>query len=150
MPETYLQPISSHDLSALLAMMKEYYAFDGLKFQKNSAKDAMEKLLGDRNLGASWFIKNGEQIIGYLVITYGFSLEFHGRYAFVDEFYIREQYRGLGAGKEALRLMEIEAKAFGVKSLHLEVDFKNRHAQEFYRRFGYSDHHRFLMTKNLI
>jgi ribosomal protein S18 acetylase RimI-like enzyme len=37
----------------------------------------------------------------------------------------------------------------GVNAIHLEVDRGNDAAFELYRRTGYEDHHRFLMTKRL-
>jgi ribosomal protein S18 acetylase RimI-like enzyme len=34
-----------------------------------------------------------------------------------------------------------------VTALHLEVERKNKAAQEFYRRIGFQDHDRYLMTR---
>jgi len=35
----------------------------------------------------------------------------------------------------------------GVKALHLEVERTNTAAQAFYRKIGFKDHSRYLMTK---
>ena len=40
--------------------------------------------------------------VGYLVLTLGYSLEYGGRDAFIDEVYIRSSYRGRGIGTAAL------------------------------------------------
>lgn len=84
---------------------------------------------------------------GYIVLTFGFSLEFHGRDAFVDELYVRNGYRGHGIGKASLRLVEEVCQKEGIKALHLEVDRQNLHAQNLYRKAGYKDHDRYLLTK---
>ncbi|MDB6031743.1 MAG: family N-acetyltransferase, partial [Verrucomicrobiales bacterium] len=35
----------------------------------------------------------------------------------------------------------------GITAVHLEVDRSNSRAQELYRKAGYADHDRFLLTK---
>jgi GNAT superfamily N-acetyltransferase len=49
---------------------------------------------------------NGDETIGYIVLTLGDSLEYHGRDAFVDEIYIRESHRGKGIGAQAIKFVE--------------------------------------------
>jgi hypothetical protein len=39
--------------------------------------------------------------VGCVVLTLGYSLELLGRDAFIDEFYLREVYRGRGWGRQA-------------------------------------------------
>jgi ribosomal protein S18 acetylase RimI-like enzyme len=86
---------------------------------------------------------------GYLVLTLGYSLEFQGRDGFIDELFLVESFRGRGVGDRVLELVENEARALGVVALHLEVERKNAAGQRFYRRNGYLDHDRYLMTKRL-
>ena len=88
--------------------------------------------------------------VGYVVLTLGFSLEFHGRDAFVDEIYIRAQYRGRGIGGKALAFAEGACRSLGVRALHLEVERKNTAAQAVYRKVGFKDHDRYLMTKYVV
>jgi GNAT superfamily N-acetyltransferase len=40
--------------------------------------------------------------VGYIVLTFGYSLEYLGRDAFIDEFYLRESYRGRRWGRRTL------------------------------------------------
>jgi ribosomal protein S18 acetylase RimI-like enzyme len=88
-----------------------------------------------------------ETIAGYVVLTLGFSFEFRGHDAFIDELYIEPAYRRRGYGREAVRFLEEQARKMGANALHLEVDYGNDPAMELYRRSGYQDHNRFLMTK---
>lgn len=83
------------------------------------------------------------------VLCLGFSLEYKGRDAFVDEIYIRAAFRGQGLGKRALEFPEAECRALGVQALHLEVERANTNAQEVYRKHGFIDQDRYLMTKPL-
>lgn len=95
-------------------------------------------------------IAEDELTAGYVVVAFGYSLEFHGRDAFVDELFLRPAFRGRSLGREVLRFVEEQCRAAGVTALHLEVERKNTAAQEFYRRLGFQDHDRYLMTRWLL
>jgi ribosomal protein S18 acetylase RimI-like enzyme len=86
-------------------------------------------------------------VAGYAVLAFGFSLEFHGRDAFLDELYVRESFRGSGVGTACLEWLEAVCRAEGVHALHLEVDRTNAGAKRLYHRLGYGDHDRHLLTK---
>jgi GNAT superfamily N-acetyltransferase len=137
------------DLDSLLGLMEKYYAYDGHRFDGAAAKKAMRRLLADRNLGAVLLISEGMTAIGYLVLAFGYSLEFHGRDAFIDEFFLLEEYRGKGVGRTALLHAEKIARKCGIVALHLEVTRHNSRVVDFYGREGFVDHDRYLMTKRL-
>ena len=79
--------------------------------------------------------------VGYLAICFGYSIEFAGRDAFLDEFFLVEKARGRGIGSLAVEKVAAQLADRGIAALHLEVDNGNHGAQEFYRR------HRFLARK---
>jgi GNAT superfamily N-acetyltransferase len=85
--------------------------------------------------------------VGYIILTLGYSLEYLGRDAFIDEFYLRESHRGRGWGSCALSFVEGEARRLDVRSIHLEVVRQNTPAKEVYRKSGYLDHDHYLMSK---
>ena len=88
-------------------------------------------------------------MVGYLAVTLGYSLEYRGRDAFLDEVYLAEEARGEGRGREALELAEAYGRERGAKALHLVVERHRPHAQELYRRAGFHLQDRHLMTKRL-
>jgi GNAT superfamily N-acetyltransferase len=127
--------------------MEKYYEYDRHNFDRKKAQSAMRTLLADPALGRVFLAIDKYMAIGYLVLAFGYSLEYHGRDAFVDEFFILEKYRGKGLGKEMLAHAEKAAKKIGIKALHLEVTRHNDTVLGFYRREGFIDHDRYLMTK---
>lgn len=137
------------DAGALLAMMRGLYAHERIDFDEPAARGALAELLEDDSRGVAHLILLDGEVAGYLVLTFGFSLEFGGRDAFVDELFVREEFRGRGAGKAALRLAEEVCRARGVRALHLEVERANEDAQGLYRRAGFVDHDRYLLTRRL-
>lgn len=146
---TTLQRAQTADLDLLLTFMEEYYRFDRLPFDRNKAEAALRMLMENNALGRVWLIHAGSDPVGYLVLTLGYSLEYGGRDAFIDELYLRADYRRQGRGLEAMALVAGEAQRLGVRALHLEVERENGAAQVFHRKAGYTDHDRYLMTKLL-
>ena len=74
---------------------------------------------------------------GYVALTACYSLEFHGRFGLLDEFYIEEQWRGQGLGTAALAFVDEQCRSRGWKAVRLEVASHESRAQELYRRAGY-------------
>jgi ribosomal protein S18 acetylase RimI-like enzyme len=74
-------------------------------------------------------------------------LEFQGRNGLIDELYIRASHPGQGIGTSALKFVEGVCPSLGIHALHLEVDRKNTAAQGLYRKVGFEDHDRYLMSK---
>jgi len=145
--EPILRLADEADANLLLEMMQEYYAFDVHAFDAQRAQIALVTFLRDASFGRAWLICAQQIPVGYVVLTFGYSLEFLGRDAFLDEFYLRESHRGRGWGRRVLEFVEEEARKFEIRSIHLEVVRENTHAREFYRRAGYTDHTHSLMSK---
>jgi ribosomal protein S18 acetylase RimI-like enzyme len=135
------------DADFLLGMMQEYYAYDGHAFDRPRARAALLTFLRQPSFGRAWLVCDGEVAVGYIVLTFGYSLEYLGRDAFIDEFYLRPAHRGRGWGRETLSYVEEQARAAGVRSIHLEVVRSNTTAKQVYRRAGYADHEHYLMSK---
>jgi GNAT superfamily N-acetyltransferase len=135
------------DRDLVLALMGEFYAIEHLPFDEAVASASLEALLGDRRLGRLFLIAIGEEVVGYVALTFGFSLEFRGRFALLDEIYLREAARGRGLGRASLRFVEHVCRGEGIAAIRLEVSRANTTAQAVYRRAGYDDHARDLLTK---
>jgi ribosomal protein S18 acetylase RimI-like enzyme len=140
-------PATPGDIEVLTELMREYYAFDHLAFEEAAAREALRRLLDDPEAGRAWLIRAGGRLAGYVVLTLGFSLEFKGRHAVVDELYLRPEHRGQGIGRRALAHVEEACRTFRVRALRLEVERTNLRAQAVYRRAGFVPHDRDLLTR---
>jgi diamine N-acetyltransferase len=148
MVDPVFKPATSDEIEILIVMMRELYAHDGtMTFDETIARRALLGVISDQTFGRVFLILMANEVAGYAVLTFGYSLEFHGRDAFVDEIYLRAEYRGHGIGKRALQFLAEVCVAEGVNALHLEVERTNTSAQAVYRKFGFEDHDRYLMTK---
>jgi ribosomal protein S18 acetylase RimI-like enzyme len=131
----------------LLVLVSEFHQVAKLPFSITGTGEALAKLLKNQNLGFVLVSIGAAQITGYILISFGYSLEFGGRDAFVDELYVRPAFQRQGIGSALLREAEKLAPEFGVNALHLESDFDNPGATSLYESKGYHKHPRFLMTK---
>lgn len=137
------------DLDVLIRFVRGLYAHDDIPLHEPTAHRALDDLIRDPSLGRVWVIERAGRPIGYVVLTFGYSLEYGGRDAFVDELFVDERHRGRGAGTAALRFVAAQCRSVGVRALHLEVDRPNMTAQRLYRREGFEDHDRYLMTRRI-
>jgi GNAT superfamily N-acetyltransferase len=135
------------DAKLLLGMMHEYYAYDGHAYDQPRARTALLDFLREPSFGRAWLICDQETPVGYIVLTFGYSLEYLGRDAFIDELFLRPSHRGRGWGRATLNFVEEAARAAGVRAVHLEVVRANTTAKEVYLRSGYVDHEHSLMSK---
>jgi ribosomal protein S18 acetylase RimI-like enzyme len=147
--EPKLRLATLEDLRGLLALQRAYYAEDGYPFVEEVARSCWQDFLADPALGRAWVAEAGLGLVGYAVLTLGYSLEYGGPDAFVDELYVAPAFRGRGIARRALSLLEADCGERGVKALHLEVERGNETARRLYRRWGFADKERVLMTKRL-
>jgi GNAT superfamily N-acetyltransferase len=135
------------DTAVLLKFMEAYYAFDGHGFDQQKARVALTTLLRDINLGRVWLILDGEEPVGYVVICFSYSLEWLGRDAFVDEFYLLPEYRGRSWGRKTMAFVEDAALSLNVRALHLEVVRENGTALQVYRKLGFKERESTFLSK---
>jgi len=135
-----------------LDMMGGLYSEAGVTHDRERARRAAEGLMANPALGGVWLIHvNGERVkdaqVGYLCVTLCYSLEFDGRFALLDELYLKEAWRGQGIGAQAIAFAAEWSRVRGLAAIRLEVAHTNSRAIELYRREGFQAHDRHLMTK---
>lgn len=135
------------DIDALLPLIQDFYLFERLLYDETRLRDLLTKLIDDKNLGRLILFEDSRQLVGYMVLGFGFSLEFHGRDCFVDEFYVKPERRQQGTGQAAVEFALQTCRDVGIKAVHLEADHFNERGHEFYKRLGFKDHNRHLMTR---
>ena len=143
----YLRVATDADTETLLLLMQEFYATEHLIFREKVLRRCIDEMFENPKLGHVYIIELNTQPVGYVVLTFGYSLEFHGQDALVDEFYVREPFRGQGIGSSVLESIAKMCRDEGIAAVHLEVDRENTAAQQLYQREGFVDHHRYLLTK---
>lgn len=149
MSDPALRSAVLHDVPALLELQAVYYAEDQYPFVAALAGMAWEELLSNPGLGRAWVIEAESRLVGYAVMTLGYSLEYRGQDAFIDELYVAPAWRRRGLAHLVLAALDAACMDLGVKALHLEVERDKTAVQALYRRWGFADRQRVLMTKRI-
>lgn len=137
------------DVPLLVDLMDEFYAESHVPLDRHEADAAFAHLLGDRSRGAVWLLTAGHEAAGYVVLTVGFSMEYGGLDAFVDDLFVRPAFRRKGFGRAALATLLADCECRGVRAVHLEVGRDNHSAKALYGRLGFRDNDRQLLTVRL-
>ncbi|MFB2939211.1 GNAT family N-acetyltransferase [Aerosakkonemataceae cyanobacterium BLCC-F154] len=144
--EVTFKTATNSDRNLLLTLTKEFYQLEHLTYNVEVLNKCFDEVFSNDNLARIWIIYADREPAGYLVLTFGYSLEFHGRDALIDEFYIRETYRSQGIGKQTLEFVKTTCQNLGIKAVHLEVNHQNTRAKSIYQKAGFVEHDRYLMT----
>lgn len=140
-------PASSDDSDALLGLMREFYLEERLVFDEARIAAAMAQLLSAPSPGVVFLLRSDADVLGYLVGSFGFSLELGGRFVLLDELYLHPAARGRGESGRALKLLERWAGEQGVFTTRLEVNQHNQKARAIYLKSGYESQDRDILTK---
>lgn len=145
-----LIPATQDDLNRVLHYVRAYHEFEGVRLSDEQRTAAINELVSSSDMGRIFLIEVERTTIGYIAVCFGFSIEFVGRDAFIDEMFIVPDYRGRGYGREVLERVKQELKSINVKALHLEVARDNYKAQRLYRGAGFEDREKYyLMSASL-
>lgn len=147
MDEVMFELATVNDFLELLSMMEEFYAIDGYPFDRELTLANLKRYISSEQIGRIWIIRERSVVVGYLVFTFFFSFEFGGPTAFIDELFLKQDYRSKGLGGLAVDFASRKATELGLKALHLEVERHNEKGNRLYAKKGFTEHKRSLMTK---
>lgn len=122
------------------ALVAAFHQYEGVEVTPQARRASIDKLLAAPAQGRILLVQHRELgNVGYAVLAFGFSLEFGGRDAFLDELFIGEAFRGRGIGSAALNAVCAWARREGLCALHLEVERNNIAAKKLYAQSGFED-----------
>lgn len=138
------------DLDRLTALVAGLHASLEIEQTDETRRGALLPLLEGSPHGAIWMIGPRSAPVGYIAVSFGWSIEFGGLDAFVDEFYVREKVRGRGMGSEAMMALARALAAQGIAAMHLEVDRHNARAHTLYERIGFRSRDRYHLMSRIL
>jgi ribosomal protein S18 acetylase RimI-like enzyme len=144
------RPATAADLDSIFLLMQQMQIDDPWSepFNESAVRHNLLELLTNPIYGVVHLALDANTSIAYLVICFDFSLEYRGKGAWIDELFVLPTHRGKGIGTKLLDLAESSSRQHAAYYLHLEVTHGNP-AIDLYRRRGFQDHHRYLLTKPL-
>ncbi|MDA7964989.1 N-acetyltransferase [Ruegeria sp.] len=138
------------DLDRLMGLVAAFHAEAGIEQDADQRREALLPLLEGIPHGCVYLIGPGRAPLGYIILTFGWSVEFGGMDGFVDEIYIRPAVRGRGIASEVLLELPKALADAGLTALHLEVDRTNEAAQKLYLRTGFRPRDRYMLMSRQL
>ena len=133
---TAIRKATLEDIPALVDMMREFYAESDYPLDRDWAARSFHALLRDDALGAAWIVTLDSEPAGYVVLTVRFSMEYGGLDAFIDDLFVRTEFRRRGLGRALLKSLFEECVRRRVLAVHVEVGQDNDAAKALYGGFG--------------
>ncbi len=138
------------DLDRLLPLVAAFHREEEITQDDTTREAALRPLLEGSPHGAAYLIGPKRAPIGYVIVTFTWSVEFGGLDALIDELFVRPGVRGRGIGTEVLLSLGHALSGAGIQALHLEVDRDNDSARRLYQKAGFFERDRYvLMTRTL-
>ena len=78
---------------------------------------------------------NSGAVLGYALLAFSYSNEAGGDVVWVDELYVKSEYRGMGIGNRFFDFLSNEYKDFA--RFRLETEPANDGAKRLYKRMGF-------------
>lgn len=125
------------DLDRLMPLVAAYHALAGIAQDDPARRAAVLPLLQGSPHGAIWLVGLRRAPVGYIAVSFGWSIEMGGMDGFIDEFFIRENVRGRGMGTEVLVALLPQLAGAGLRAVHLEVAADDARTARLYERRGF-------------
>lgn len=93
------------------------------------------------------FEEDGE-LQGYAMVAKSYTTEYGGLLIFIEDLYIKEEFRGLGIGSGFFSFIEEKYRGQAVR-YKLEVEEENQSAISVYKKRGYNKLGYFIMSKEV-
>jgi ribosomal protein S18 acetylase RimI-like enzyme len=138
------EKITRQDAELFLLMAEAFHQEDGHPLTAAGKASILDVAAGVE-LAPAFFIIDGEEKIGFFVLSLGYSPEHGGTDGFIDDIYIDQAHRGRGLGRQALDLALEESRKCGIRVLLLEVEADNNRAYHLYTSMGFTDTKRRLL-----
>ena len=138
------------DIDRLMALVSAFHAESGIAQDDEQRRNALAPLLDGIPQGCIYLIGPGRAPLGYIILTFGWSVEFGGMDGFIDEIYIRPAVRGRGIATEVLLELPKALAGAGLTALHLEVDRTSEAAQKLYLRTGFKARERYMLMSKVL
>lgn len=124
------------DLGTLVEIMREFYAEASYPLDQGWAASAFLQLLERPELGCAWLCEYDAAVAGHAVLTVRYTMEHGALSGYIDDLFVRPQFRRRGIGLALLSELYAECRQRDCKSVYVEVDDRNVAAVELYRRMG--------------
>ena len=132
-----IRRMGKEDKAVVLEMMRVFYASPAV-FTNGSEEiftRDIENCINENPYLEGYIVEDSKNIQGYAMVAKSFSTEFGKPCIWIEDLYIKDEYRGLGIGN---MLMDFITKKYTDCIFRLEVEEENENAVQVYEKCGFS------------
>lgn len=131
-----IRKMTENDMENVLEMMRIFYASPAVwsSGSEDIFRNDIENCVGECPYLEGYILEMDHALSGYAMIAKSFSTEFGRPCMWIEDLYIREEYRGCGIGTKFLSYIE---QKYPDSVLRLEVEEDNQRAVSVYKKCGY-------------
>lgn len=134
---TYIPYTADHDAEFKSLVNGLYdHSPEGQPMKPHKIEATIEYLTRNPDKGSIILFLSHDNVVGYSILIPYWSNEYGGQILFVDELFVKEEYRNHKVGSHFLQYL-FQKKAHGFKAILLEVFPSNTQAYNFYTRNGF-------------
>lgn len=133
---TTIRVMVKEDKDCVLDMMRVFYASPAVL--SNGSEEIfnsdIDNCVGDCPFVEGYIFQEGQEVQGYGMLAKSFSTEFGKPCIWIEDIYIKPEYRGSGIGSQFFAFVE---QKYPNALLRLEVEEENERAVHVYKKCGF-------------
>lgn len=135
-----IRSVEEKDREIYLEMTEEFYSSDAVlhPIPRSYCEAAWDEMMRSEDYVKGYILELDGKTAGYALASFTFSQEAGGLAVWLEELYIRPEFRCHGLGKEFFAYVD-EVIAPKVKRIRLEIEPDNLRARKLYVAMGYED-----------
>lgn len=132
-----IRKMISEDKTSVIEMMKVFYASPAVLSNGSIEifESDVENCINDSPYLEGYIFENSKEIQGYAMVAKSFSTEFGKTCIWIEDLYIKEEYRSLGIGS---KFFEYIQEKYINSIFRLEVEAENEKAIKVYEKCGFN------------
>lgn len=128
-----IRKIDERDYFVLISLFKEFALFEKLP---EKMTNSVEQMLREKEYLTGFVaVNDADEIVGYATYFFGYYT-WIGKSLYMDDLYVRPDFRGAGVGTKLIKEVITFAKAESCKKLRWQVSEWNQPAIDFYKSLG--------------
>ncbi len=128
-----IRKIDDRDFLVLISLFKEFALFEKLP---EKMTNSVEQMLREKEYLTGFVaVNDADEILGYATYFFGYYT-WIGKSLYMDDLYVRPNFRGAGVGTKLIKEVIAFAKAEKCKKLRWQVSEWNQPAIDFYKSLG--------------
>ena len=131
-----IRRMNESDRESVMDMMRTFYASPAVL--TNGSDEIfvadIDECVSDSPYAEGYVFENSGETIGYAMLAKSYSTEYGKRCIWIEDIYIKEDYRGRGFGSEFFRFLE---ESYPDVLFRLEAEEENERAIHVYKKSGF-------------